>query len=171
LAPFAGRAKPSLGEFMISAESIAKVRDAINGLTDAQFKREFDRFLDTQSLVLNYFFEKSVPNEKGMLDFVVKSSFMIWKCYEAEPPGKTITVGWQHLEAAIDDMKAWWSRLHAEIDHLDPKEMEPLLRHILVEIHALSQDVKLSSKEKDRLIKVMKSIMLAFERAAADPSV
>jgi hypothetical protein len=163
--------KPSLVEFMISAESITKVCDAINRLTDAEYKRELDRFLDAQSLVLNYFFEKSVPNEKRMLDFVVKSSFMIWKCYEAEPAAKTITVGWDHLEAAIHDMKAWWSRLHAEIDHMDPEELEPLLRHILVEIDALSHCVELSSREKNRLTKVMKSIMLSFERAAADPSV
>jgi hypothetical protein len=156
---------------MISAESITKVREAINGLTDAQFKREFDRFLDAQSLVLNYFFEKSVPNEKRMLDFVVNSSFMIWKCYEADCSGKTVTVGWEHLEAATDDMKEWWSRLHTEIDHLQPEDMEPLLRHILVELDALSRHEHLSSKEQDRVIKVMKSIMLAFERAAADRSV
>ena len=138
---------------MISGESITKVCAAIDRLTDEQFKAEFDRFLDTQS-VLSYFFEQAVPNEKEMLDFVVYQSFIVWKCYETDHPGKAITVGWQHLEAAVNDTKAWWSRLEAEADHLDPNELQPLLRHILLELYALSRDAgELSSKEKDRVIK------------------
>jgi hypothetical protein len=156
---------------MISGESITKVCNAIDGLTDEQFKGEFDRFLDTQS-VLSYFFEQAVPNEKEMLDFVVYQSFIVWKCYETDHPGKTITVGWQDLEAAVDDAKAWWSRLEAEADHLDSNELEPLLRRILRELYALSRDAgELRSKEKDRVIKVMKTILFAIERATGRPSV
>jgi hypothetical protein len=166
-----GRARRFERIKMISGESITRACDAIDGLTDEQFKREFDRFLDTQS-VLTHFFEQAVPNEHQMLDFVVYSSFIVWKCYEADDPGKAITVGWQHLEPAVDDMKGWWSRLQDDYDHLDSKEMEPLLRHILLELHALSQDVsELRSKEKDRVIKVMKAIMFAIERAGEDPSI
>jgi hypothetical protein len=140
----------------------------MNRLTDEQFKREFARFLDAQD-VLSDFFPEAVPNEKGMLNFVLHSSFMVGKCYEAAHPGKAIIVGWQHLEAAIDDMKAWWKQSLANYDHLDAKDMEPLLRHILVELDALSRDRGLRSKEIDKVIRVMKSIMLAFERAAGDP--
>ena len=61
--------------------------------------------------------------------------------------------------------------MHAENVHLDPNEVEPLLRYILLELYKRFPDGStLSFSEKYRVLKVMKTVMFAIERAAASGS-
>jgi hypothetical protein len=156
---------------VITARSVNRVNEEIDGLTDEQLGEAIDRLFDAQPEVVPFL--KSFSNrDGGIQELATLLSFFVFKVYETEYPGKAATVKREDLESVLDEAKSWIAELdRPEARDNPPPESEPILMAYLMKnldthLNSLDGEARLAGYRQRVLLMMMKTIILALDRAA-----
>ena len=141
---------------MVARNSLEMVYDMIDGFTEEQYEEAIRSVFDAQPFLLEFL----VGHSEGWIQAQATSlSFFLFKAYETEHPGKSITVEREDIEAAFDQAKAWMA--------YGPYETEPTLLTFITEsvIRLLENGIRLSSGEQSDILLLIKTVVLALDRA------
>jgi hypothetical protein len=103
-----------------------------------------------------------------ILEQAILLSFFVFKAYEAEHPGKVVTVKRKDFEVVFDQAKTWMAQLESPDMADAPAETEPfLLTYIIGHLKTPFEDgTKLTTAEQHDILLNVKTVMLALDRVA-----
>jgi hypothetical protein len=157
---------------VITAKSVNKVNQEIDGLTDKQLDLAIDRLFDGQPEVLA-FLDGFSGGEGRVLELSTLLSFFIFKAYETEYPGKAATVKREDFESVFDEAKTWMAELERPEAYNDPPpETEPLLFGYIIQnlnkhLNEPPEDNRYAGYKQRAILMMLKMVILALDRAAS----
>jgi hypothetical protein len=95
---------------VITAKSVNKANEEIDGLTDEQLDQEIDRLFGDQPEVLS-FREGYGLGDGEIQELAILLTYFVFKASEAENPGKAATVKLEDFESVFDEATAWMAEL------------------------------------------------------------
>jgi hypothetical protein len=153
---------------MIAVETVLMARELIKASTEEQFDEWISWFFDTQPDVLDFIVERTRGRTENICELALFLALFIFKAYDLEHPGKTVTPSRADLAVALDQMTDWMRRLGGDGFADSHRETEPfLLIFVVKELEApLDDGTALDQLEKDELLGIAKTVILALELAA-----
>jgi hypothetical protein len=160
---------------VITAKSVNKVNEQIDGLTDEQLNEAIDRLFGAQPEVLPFL--KGFDNGDGqILALTTLLVFFVFNAYDAEYPGKAATLKREDFESVLDEAKTWIAELDRP-ESLDdpPTESEPLLMGYLIQsldthLNSLDGEARFAGYRQRVILMMIKMVILALERAPSKRS-
>jgi len=152
---------------VITAESVNKAEEEIDGLTAEQLDPAIERLLDAQPVVKEYLVGFS-NGEVRILELVLVLSFFVFKAYEAEYPGKPPRMKRDDFESIIDVANAWIDQLDST-GMPDPRpEAEPVLLMFIIESlnNPRWDTTRYTAREQRHGLAIVNMVILALNRAA-----
>lgn len=139
----------------------------IDGLTDEELDQALGRVLDTQPVVLE-FLVGLCHGKKRILEQAIFLSFFVFMAYEAEHPGKVVTVKREDFAVVFDQAKTWMAQLESPGMADAPAETEPfLLTYIIADLKTpFEGGTKFTLAEQHDILLNVRAVMFALDRAA-----
>jgi hypothetical protein len=141
---------------VVTPESLEIVYDMIDGFTEEQYEEAMDSVFDAQPFLLQFL----VGHSEGWVQAQATTlSFMLFKAYEAEHPGKSIKVERADIDAAFDQAKSWMA--------YGPVETEPTMLNFITEsvTRLFENGIRLSLGEQSDILLLIKTVVLALDQA------
>jgi hypothetical protein len=157
---------------VITAKSVNKANEEIDGLTDEQLDQAIDRLFGDQPEVLG-FLEGYGLGDGEIQELAILLTYFVFKASEAENPGKAATVKREDFESVFDEATAWMAELERpEAIDYPPPESEPFLFGYIIK----NLNEHLTTPREDGtpytgydqrvILMAIKMVVLALERAA-----
>jgi hypothetical protein len=112
---------------MIAVETVLMARELIKASTKEQFDEWIRWFFDTQPDVLDFLVERTRGRKENIRELALFLALFIFKAYDLEHPGKTVTPSRTDLAVALDQMTDWMRRLGGDGFADSHRETEPFL--------------------------------------------
>ena len=153
---------------MVTAETILLAQELVKGATDEELEGGYRWLFETQPEIVDCLVDLTRDHKENIRELVLFLAFVIFKAYDLENPGKTDRVSRADFATAHEQMMEWIVRLDGIPG--SHQETEPyLLIYALREMTQPLQDgTILRSGEQDEVLGMVKTVILAIERACGE---